>query len=109
MKKTQAKPGKLTFVAKPANPASEIDFLELRRQIKNRVGEEAISMVEATIEAVNNGQYAALKYLFEAVGLFPIDLQDSRQQPDGLAPALLRALKLPQPEDPAPTASMDSQ
>jgi len=53
-------------------------------------------MVEATIDAVNNGQYAALKYLFEAIGLFPGSNQNESQQQDVLAPTLLRALGLPE-------------
>lgn len=75
--------------------APDVDFTALRQQIRNRVGKEALVMVESTIEAVNNGQYAALKYLFEAVGLFPADLADEAQQQDGLAPTLLRALGVP--------------
>jgi hypothetical protein len=42
-------------------------FAALRQQIRNRVSQEALGMVEATIDAVNHGQYVALKYLFEAV------------------------------------------
>ena len=62
-------------------------------------------MVEATIEAVNNGQYAALKYLFEAVGLFPADIADVSREQDGLTPTLLRALGLPDKEQ---TVTKDS-
>ena len=76
--------------------AGDMDFFALRQQIRNRVGQEALGMVESTINAVNNGQYAALKYLFEAVGLFPGDVQDQPQQQDVLAPTLLRALGLPE-------------
>jgi hypothetical protein len=73
----------------------DADFAALRQQIKKRVGQEALGMIESTIDAVNNGQYAALKYLFEAVGLFPTDVENESQQQDGLAPTLLRALGLP--------------
>ena len=51
-------------------------------------------MVEATISAVNDGQYAALKYLFEAVGLFPADVSEQTQPQDGLAATLLTRLGL---------------
>jgi len=60
------------------------------------VSQEALGMVEATIGAVNSGQYASLKYLFAAVGLFPTDIQNGTQQPDVLAPTLLPALGLPE-------------
>ena len=53
-------------------------------------------MVESTIDGVNNGQYAALKYLFEAVGLFPAIISDASRQQDVLAPSLLRALGIPE-------------
>ena len=60
------------------------------------MGQEALGMIESTIDAVNSGQYAALKYLFEAVGLFPGDIQEQSQQQDVLTPILLRALGLPE-------------
>jgi len=41
------------------------------------------------IDAVNHGQYAALQYLFEAVGLFPADIQNETQQQDVLASNLV--------------------
>lgn len=77
-------------------PPEDIDYAALRQRIRKRVGDEALNMVEATISAVNDGQYAALKYLFEAVGLFPAEIQDEGQRQDGLAPTLLRALGLPE-------------
>jgi len=90
------------------DPARDADFAKLRQQIRNRVGHEALAMVEATIDAVNNGQYAALKYLFEAVGLFPSDVQTETQPQDGLAPTLLRALGLPEVPVPDNTVTKDS-
>ena len=72
------------------------------------MGQEALNMVESTIEAVNNGQYAALKYLFEAVGLFPADIQDGTQGQDVLAPNLLRALGLPELPATEHTVTKDS-
>lgn len=53
-------------------------------------------MVEATIGVVHGGQYATLKYLFAAVGLFSADIQNETQQQDVLAPTLLPALGLPE-------------
>ena len=95
MKKSPSR--KITSAAKEVHFATsaDADFSALRQQIKNRVGQQALSMVESTITAVNNGQYAALKYLFEAVGLFPADIQDESRQQDVLSPTLLHALGLP--------------
>jgi hypothetical protein len=87
---------------------NDADFTTLRQQIRNRVGQEALGMVEATIDAVNNGQYAALKYLFEAVGLFPADIQNEARSQDGLASALLRALGLPEVPVPDNAVTKDS-
>lgn len=70
--------------------------MALRQQIRNRVGQEALHMVESAIDAVNNGQYGALKYLFEAVGLLPANIEEGDQSQDGLAPTLLQALRLPE-------------
>ena len=53
-------------------------------------------MVDATISAVQDGQYAALKYLFEMVGLFPAEISEQSQSQDGLAATLLRTLGLPE-------------
>jgi hypothetical protein len=60
------------------------------------VAKEALGMVESTINGVNKGQYAALKYLFEAVGLFPADILDESRHQDVLAPTLLRVLGIPE-------------
>ena len=92
----KSKPRKNTQLTLCSDPVRDTDFTALRQQIRNRVGQEALGMVEATIDAVNNGQYAALKYLFEAVGLFPADVQNETQPPGGLASILLHALGLPE-------------
>jgi len=96
MKKAKPRKNTSTRLVLCNESGRDADFTALRQQIRNRVGQEALGMVEATIEAVNNGQYAALKYLFEAVGLFPGDIQNESQQQDLLAPTLLRALGLPE-------------
>ena len=106
MKKSTAR--KKTRLALCNDPARDADFAALRQQIRNRVGQEALGMVEATIDAVNNGQYAALKYLFEAVGLFPSDVPNETQQQDTLAPTLLRALGLPEVPVPDNAITKDS-
>ena len=109
MKKIRSKSNTLVFTAGPVVRGDDIDFLELRRQIRNRVGQDALAMVNATIAAVNEGQYAALKYLFEAIGLFPADSTDTGQQADGLTPALLHALQLPDLPEPEGASTKDSR
>lgn len=82
-------------IVKPDALAAITDFASLRQQIRDRVGQEAMNMVNSTINTVNDGQYAALKYLFEVVGLFPADALSESSPQDTLAPTLLRALGLP--------------
>jgi len=94
MKKSS--PRKNTKLETPSAVSEDTDFTALRQQIRSRVAKEALGMVESTIAGVNKGQYAALKYLFEAVGLFPANISDESQQQDVLAPSLLRALGIPE-------------
>ena len=109
MKKACTKKKAPVSPAERAASEGDTDLLDLRRQIRNRVGQDALNMVNATIAAVNNGQYAALKYLFEAVGLFPAESPVQVQQQDGLTTALLRAMGLPEIPDPEPAVTKDSR
>ena len=61
-------------------------------------------MVQKTIDQVNEGHYAAMKYLFEAIGLFPAPMQEEMPAEDSLARTLLRRLGLP--EDPMPETNV---
>jgi hypothetical protein len=65
----------------------------VREQIKNLVGNAAVEMVKNGIAEANKGHYAAMKFLFELVGLFPAG-QDAEQGADdgGLAKALFNRL-----------------
>jgi len=53
-------------------------------------------MVEITISEVDKGHYAAMKYLFEMIGLYPAAAQEEGQGEDSLARTLLRRLGLPE-------------
>ena len=53
-------------------------------------------MVEITISEVDKGHYAAMKYLFEMIGLYPAAAQEEPQGEDSLARTLLRRLGLPE-------------
>src|SRR5690348_3633909 len=45
----------------------------LRREITELVARNAVVMVQNAIDAVNDGgQYQAIKYLFEMIGLYPV-------------------------------------
>jgi hypothetical protein len=65
----------------------------LRRQITELVARNAVGMVQNAIDAVNEGgQYQALKYLFEIIGLFPASANEDDLEEQSLAAILLRHL-----------------
>ena len=84
----------------PARPA---DIAGLRRQITDLVAQNAVAMVQHAIDAVNEeGQYQAIKYLFEMVGLYPAAGDDESPLEDSLVKTLMQQLGLPQEMAPEP-------
>ena len=73
-----------------------VDLAEIRQQITNLVGNDAVSMVETTIEEVGKGHYQGMKYLFEQIGLYPATVTDEAPAQDSMAATLLRRLGLPE-------------
>jgi hypothetical protein len=79
--------------SKQAGPAEELS--ELRRKISELVAQNAVPMVQQAIDAVREeGQYQAIKYLFEMIGLFPAVAQEDSESQDSLAQVLLEQLGL---------------
>jgi hypothetical protein len=79
--------------SKQADPAEELS--ELRRRISELVARNAVPMVQQAIDAVREeGQYQAIKYLFEMIGLYPASAQDDSESQDSLAQVLLKQLGL---------------
>jgi hypothetical protein len=72
------------------------DLAAIRQQITDLVKNQAVPMVEITISEVDKGHYAAMKYLFEMIGLYPAAAQEETQGEDSLARTLLRRLGLPE-------------
>jgi|SRR5579862_411347 len=111
--RSKAKPAILEIYPKfqeEVGPAIDLD--KLRREIKKRVTSRALELVDDTIEHIKDGNFQAMKYLFEAVGLLPInseevqpaqnelgkklsDLLDRRMQPEGQNPGLETAFSAP--------------
>jgi len=79
-------------------------FPELRKEITTLVKSSAVGMVTETIKQVNEGHYAAMKYLFEMIGLFPAPPQEETAPEDSLARMLLLQLGLP--DEPMPAAKV---
>jgi len=88
--------------------AAHADLSALRRQITDLVAQNAVSMVQNAIDAVNEeGQYQSIKFLFEMVGLYPAAAGNDSQVEDSLVKTLLHHLGLQQtglPETASATA-----
>jgi len=80
----------------PRDPLnSPADLSALRLQVTELVARNAVSMVQQAIDAVKDeGQYQAIKYLFEMIGLYPATSSDDAPVQDSLAATLLRRLGL---------------
>jgi hypothetical protein len=79
--------------SKQAEPTEELSAL--RRKISELVAQNAVPMVQQAIDAVREeGQYQAIKYLFEMIGLYPAVVQEDAEAQDSLAQVLLEQLGL---------------
>jgi hypothetical protein len=84
-----------------------VDLVEIRQQIANLVGNDAVGMVEVTMEEVEKGHYLGMKYLFEMIGLYPAAGEDGVVVPDTMGAILLRRLGLPEPATEEPAVTKD--
>ncbi len=112
MKKTKERTGtKLSKRTAPARKGSRkpVDLAEIRQQITDLVGNDAVGMVEITMEEVGKGHYLGMKYLFEMIGLYPATGEDGALVPHSMAAILLRRLGLPEPPVPEHTATKDQE
>jgi hypothetical protein len=80
----------------PRDPIQyETDLSALRRRITELVARNAVAMVQQAIDAVKEeGQYQAIKYLFEMIGLYPAIADDTNEAQSSLAQTLLDQLGL---------------
>ena len=65
------------------------------KQIAQLVKESAVGIVQKAIERAEGGDYRAMKYLFDLVGLFSADNADETEHQNSLAKILLRHLGVP--------------
>jgi hypothetical protein len=73
------------------------DLSALRGQITDLVARNAVAMVQQAIDAVNEeGQYQAIKYLFEMIGLYPASAAEDAPLQESLVKTLLHHLGLPE-------------
>jgi hypothetical protein len=92
--KTKANTKKSSRKVSPGGRGSRkpVDLAAIRRQITDLVGNEALGLVNTTIAEAEKGHYAAMKYLFEMVGLYPATAQEAPEADDALAGTLLRRM-----------------
>ena len=82
-----------TMPRKTADAAAGLSGL--RRKVTELVVKNAVPMVQQAIDAVKEeGQYQAIKYLFEMIGLYPAAAQDELRAQESLARTLLDHLGL---------------
>ena len=115
MTKAQGQSAKKRAKKKPAagkqKKAKPVNMGELREEITNLVGGEAVGMVNSTINEADKGHYPAMKYLFEMVGLYPeVKQEEAAPQGEGvLAKTLLRRLALPEEAAPEEKVTKESE
>jgi hypothetical protein len=73
-----------------------VDLAQLRDQIKALAGNDALGMVETTIEEVGKGHYLGMKYLFEMIGLHSAPGVEETPARESMAGILLPRLGLPE-------------
>lgn len=87
-----------TSMARKA-PGSDASLPELRQAITELVSRNAVAMVQCAIDGVmEEGQYQAIKYLFEMVGIYPSTSGEDDVTGDSLAKVLLRHLGMAESE-----------
>jgi hypothetical protein len=84
----------VTTIATPKHQ-EEVNFVEVRKSIANLVGNAAEIMVDEAIRDAKSGHLARMKYLFEAVGLYPPAPVTLPELDQSLAATLLKKLGIP--------------
>lgn len=69
-----------------------VSFDALRPQINAEITSNALAMVRGMIDCAKKGQYQAMKYLFEMIGLYPASADEEGPQDEKLARFLLSRL-----------------
>jgi hypothetical protein len=91
--KKSAKKSAKTRVRSPKKPA---DMARVRENINNLVRESAKDIATEVIKVAKTGQLASVRYLFEAVGLYPATEETAADpQVNSLAHTLLKRMGLP--------------
>ncbi len=73
---------------------SRANFSLVRKRVNDLVAREALEMVGGAVNVAKDGQYGAMKCLFEIVGLFPAPVESVEDPGEGLVEKLLRQLEI---------------
>jgi hypothetical protein len=69
-----------------------VDLVFVRQQVTNLVANRALELVHEILEHIGRGNYQAMRYLFEMVGLFPAVANEKAPAGDSLTETLLNYL-----------------
>ncbi len=94
----------------------EINPAEMRNELAQMVGSEAVLMTQAVIDEGKKGQLATVKYLFEMAEIYPLSTDGSHatENEDCLARTLLNRMDIPdepiaRDEEDAPKATRSTE
>jgi hypothetical protein len=82
-----------------------VEIAQVREQIKRLVGHQAPQMVRTMIAGVEKGNYLAMKYLFEMVGIYPATIPAEPESQDSFAKILFRNLGIEDESNPEAASS----
>jgi len=88
--------GKAKNSGKDSVPSTKkpVDMVKVRENVHRLVGHSAEEIAAKVIEMAKDGQLASAKYLFEMVGVYPVTEETKAKEPDSLAYALLKRMRL---------------
>jgi hypothetical protein len=94
----------------PKKTDQSANLAELRKKVTGLVAKNAVAMVQCAIDSVlEDGQYQAIKYLFEMVEIYPAVESESEDPEDSLSKILLKRLGVALPDaEGRPSGSGDS-
>jgi len=91
--------------------SATLDFDKVREEMTRRVISRALELVDDMMQHIKDGNFQAMKYLFEAVGLLPIKMEDAQSARNELGKnlsAFFAESAQAEHENPAPEAAVFS-
>ena len=95
----------------PQEAGGTVDFDSVRQEMTKRIISRALELVDDMMQHIKDGNFQAMKYLFEAVGLLPIKVEDAQSARNELGKKLSSFFEesgRPEHENLAPEAGVSS-